>query len=101
MLNERLWKHGLFVFIQLHIKRRGFMKQEMSYKQTLYGDLLERFSDSGHAICEVTINDEKISKYKAADVACRIQRAAVNFGRPHIRAISYRDKLYLINKMRG
>lgn len=77
------------------------MKQEMSYKQTSYGDLLERFAESGYAMCEVELNDERTSKRKVADVAPRISRAAITFDRPHIRAIAYKDKIYLINKMKG
>ena len=77
------------------------MNGEMGYKQTLYGNLLERFAESGYAMCEVEINDDRTSKRKVAAVAPRISRAAINFGRPHIRAIAYKDKIYLINKMRG
>lgn len=77
------------------------MNGEMSYKQTIYGSLIERFAESGHAICEVEINDEILLQTQPNNIAARIQSAAKRYGKGHIRAISYSNKIYLINKLKG
>jgi hypothetical protein len=84
-------------------RRKEFFKmnEEMSYKQGKYVDLLDRFTESGLAMCEVEINDEELLNVEAGTVSARIQASARRFGRPHIRAITNKGKVYLINKLKG
>lgn len=77
------------------------MNEAMSYKQTRYSDILDRFAESGYAICEVNINDETLLQHKPSDIAGRIRQSAIRFGRPHIRAIARNSRIYLINKQKG
>ena len=99
MLNERLWKHGLFVFIQLHIKRRDFMKQEMSYKQSNNAKLIEKFAETELGICKVEYDRDKYAK--AAHLASSLTLSAKRYGKPHIRAMAYKNNVYLVNKLKG
>ena len=77
------------------------MNEEMSYKQGKYVDLLDRFAESGLAMCEVEINDEGLSNAEVGTISARIHASAKRFGRPHIRAITNKGKVYLINKLKG
>ena len=77
------------------------MNEAMSYKQGKYVDLLDRFAESEYGICEVNINDEKLSKDSVLNLASRIRETARRFGKPHIRVISNKGKVYLINKLKG
>ena len=71
---------------------------EMSYKQSKYGQLIDRFSDSSHKICEVVFNhDDNIP----IDVIGCINRACKRYGKPHIVAICKNDKVYIINRLKG
>ena len=77
------------------------MNEIMSYKQTRYSDILDRFAESGHAICEVNINVEELLQHRPSDIAGRIKQSAIRYGKPHIRAVTRNNKIYLINKMKG
>ena len=76
------------------------MNETMSYKQGKYVDLLDRFAESGYGICEVNINDEKL-KDSVLNLSSRIKETARRFGKPHIRVISNKGKIFLINKLKG
>ena len=86
------------------MKKKGnvlIMQGELSYKQSKYQQLLERFADSGYAICEIEINDEELSKCKSSQIATRIKTSAIRYGKPHIRAIAYKERVYLVNSLRS
>lgn len=74
---------------------------EMSYKQTRYSNLIDRFADGDYAICELEINDEVVAQAKTTDIAGRIKQSAIRYGKSHIRAIAHDGKVYLINKLKG
>ena len=75
------------------------MQGEMSYKQTKYQKLIEEFSDSGWNICQVTFDK---NNYKlASDLSGRLTQAARRYGKHHIRSITHKDRVYLINKLKG
>lgn len=74
---------------------------EMSYKQTKYSNLIDRFADGDYAICELEINDEVLAQARATDIAGRIKQSAIRYGKSHIRTIAHDGKVYLINKLKG
>lgn len=71
---------------------------EMSYKQSKYGQLIDRFSDGGYKICEVIFNHD--DNLPQNIIAC-INRACKRYNRPHIVAVNRDDKIYIINRLKG
>ena len=92
----------LFItFYKFCVTEEIIMDNEMSYKQGKYMDLIDRFVNSGLIICEVDINDDELLNVCAVNMSARIKASAKRFGKPHVRAISYKGKVYLINKLKG
>ena len=73
------------------------MNGEMSYKQSKYSNLIDRFANSGHKICEITFaKGDKCGKEDKVILQC-INQAARRFSKPHIHAVRRDSKMYLIN----
>lgn len=76
------------------------MNGEMSYKQGKYLSLIDRFSDSGYSICEITFEKgEKGGKEDKTILHC-INQAAKRFSKPHIHALRRNNKIYLVNTLK-
>ena len=73
------------------------MSGEMKYKQGKYLQLLDRFSDSGYKICEVTFTKEARAGLSDNSIAAGINKAAKRYNRWHIKATKRGNKIYLIN----
>ena len=75
------------------------MNGEMSYKQGKYLNLIDRFANSGHKICEIMFaKGDKCGKEDKVILQC-MNQAAKRFSKPHIRAVRRDGKMYLVNTL--
>ena len=75
------------------------MNAEMSYKEGVYLNLINRFVDSGHKICEVTFTKEDKVNRNDNVISNGINRAIKNYNMWHIRLVRRNDKFYLVNTL--
>lgn len=71
----------------------------MSYKQSIYLKLLDRFADSGHKICELTFTKEDKENRSDATILNSINSAIKRYNKWHIKAYRRNDKFYLVNTL--
>ena len=71
----------------------------MSYKQGVYSKLIDRFADSGYAICELTITKSD-KEGRSDDVILNgINRAMKRNNKFSMCCVKRNNKFYLLNKL--